>query len=183
MYKRNWKLQKFTALILILIHSNRFTHFYFLNFKSYNFSLGFILFQTLCSYQSLPVSNSESVCEYYEKKRGNFDFILIWKFQVHVKVALQWKMCKSCYSLQYGRKPFTTIKNEKLGKETIGILSHPNMVSKIHWICQLHWHQWIIMYYFLFIHSLIKLTLHLAHSNTPIILFNMHESFIYSFSV
>ena len=36
---------------------------------------------------------------------------------------------------------------------------------------------------FLFIHSLVKLTLHLAHSNTPIILLNMHKWFIYSFSV
>ena len=61
--------------------------------------------------------------------------------QVHVKVAIQWKACEFRYSFQYGRKPFTTIKNEKLGKETIGILSHPSMVSKIHYICQSQSHQ------------------------------------------
>ena len=79
------------------------------------------------AYQSLPVSNSESVCEYYGKKRGNFDFVLIWKFQVHVKVALQWKVCKSCYSLQYGRKPFTTIKTEKTWEG-----NHWNLISSKH---------------------------------------------------
>ena len=97
------------------------------------------------------------------------------------------KLVTFCYEqqapLNWGRKRFTTtIKKTPWEGNHWNISSKHDFRKYIAYINHIPTNE-LYCITFLFIHSLIKLTLHLAHSNTPIILFNMHESFIYSFSV